>query len=163
MVKRCERRFTVNKHVIALACGVLLCGCQSRAPQQSQPAPAPVAPVAAAPAPAALETADPGLEVAKFREEADGLKNKIGGRNVVVYFEKPNCQACASMQPIVARAAQNNGISMMRIVPNREEIISFGIGNYPTTVLFMGGTERQRWLGAYHEERFAREFDKFAR
>ena len=153
----------MNKHVVALACGVLICGCQSRAPQNEPPAPAPVTEAPAAPAAENWQAADPGLEVAKFREEAGGLKNKIGGRNVVVYFEKPNCQACADMRPIVTRAAQNNGISMMRIVPNREEIISFGIGNYPTTVLYMGGNERQRWLGAYHEERFAREFDKFAR
>ena len=150
----------MNKYLIALTCGVLAFGCQNRAPEKTPPAkPA----VPAAPAPQSWETTDPALEAAKFRDEADGLKNKIGGRNVVVYFEKPNCPACAEMRPIVARAAQNNGISMMRIVPNREEIISFGIGNYPTTVLYMGGTERQRWLGAYHEERFVREFDKYAR
>ena len=136
--------------------GALFCGCKS--PSQTPPQ-------AAKPVSRPAETApvEEALQAAKFRDEADGLKNKIGGRNVVVYFEKPNCQQCENMRPIVARAAQDNGISVMRIVPNREEIISFGIGNYPTTVLYMGGTERQRWLGAYHEERFVREFNKYAR
>ena len=150
----------MNKYLWGMVLGgALLCGCQNSAPQLKKE-PAPAGQVTAVPEAAAE---DNGLQVAKFREEAGGLKAKIGGRNVVVYFEKANCQQCADMRPIVARAAENNGISMMRIAPTRDEVISFGIGNYPTTVLFMGGQERQRWLGAYHEERFSREFDKYAR
>lgn len=148
-----------KKLLWGMICGVMALGsgCQSQNKGQTPPPAKKNAPVAAETA------AAPELAPAKFREEADGLKNKIGGRNVVVYFEKHNCQACADMYPVVMRAAQNFGLSVMRIIPTREEIISFGIGNYPTTVLYMGGEERQRWLGAYHEERFAREFAQHAR
>ncbi|GHV18398.1 hypothetical protein AGMMS49959_00050 [Planctomycetales bacterium] len=146
------------------ALGIIFGGCQTASvppPTPETPPPPPIS--AAAPAePHAPLVVDAGItETVKFRDGAKALREKIEQLgDVVVVFSERNNGDCAAMLAIVRQAARDHGLPVIALYPNAAEIVAFGVGNYPTTILFARGAEKQRWLRRYQTASFLAEFSK---
>jgi len=83
----------------------------------------------------------------------------LGGTpdGIVLEFSSQNCGPCRAMAPIVHRL-QQQGYAIRTVDINRERELArrFRIDRVPTTVLLVGGRERQRYIGRLDEAQLRR-------
>jgi thiol-disulfide isomerase/thioredoxin len=83
----------------------------------------------------------------------------LGGTpdGIVLEFSSQNCGPCRAMAPIVHRLQQQGyAIRTVDIDRERELARRFRIDRVPTTVLLIGGRERQRYVGRLDEAQLRR-------
>lgn len=143
-------KLVIMKYYLLLAI-IFMFGCQAKKPSPTLP-PTTVAKDAVTPA--------NDLLVAPLRDGARNLRNEIASGSFLVYFEQHDCPACARMLPTVTQIANDRQLRLRRVLPQRDEIISFGIGHYPTTIWYVNGREINRWLGEISPQKLATELEQ---
>ena len=81
---------------------------------------------------------------------------------VVVDFWAPWCRPCRTLDPILEALAEEHDDRVRFVKLNIDENLvtpsRYGVLSIPTTILFEGGEERERVMGAYPRSQYERAF-----
>src|SRR5438034_9499063 len=93
------------------------------------------------------------------------FQNKVLGSAapVLVDFWAEWCVPCHMVSPVVEEIAQEKGsglaVAKLNVDDNPETARQFGVMSIPTLILFKGGEEKARVVGARGKEAILREID----
>ena len=85
-----------------------------------------------------------------------GFQKKIKGaeKTLIVDFWAPWCGPCKLIGPIIEKIAHENeqyNIGKLNADDNRELVVSLGVKNIPTCIIFKDGKIVERFVGLKHE------------